>query len=147
MVYPLGRSVTCIAPVLFNGGDRETNEWQSQNKRLVASSPIIQLNAPRDWINGSSCGCVQGHRKNNNSSEAKFMRRLSLLICHYQFYAKIKYFLNCSKRSISYYLYNYDANSVDLETQNQCLFFFLKNAIGPVNGHLLIYIQHKIPFL
>lgn len=23
---------------------------------LLASSPIIQLNAPRDWISGSSCG-------------------------------------------------------------------------------------------
>lgn len=56
MLYPRGRSVTCIASVLFNGGDRETNEWRSQNKRLVASSPIIQLSAARDWINGSSCG-------------------------------------------------------------------------------------------
>lgn len=78
MVYPLGRPMTCTAPVFFNGGDTETNEQQSQNKRSLASSPIIQLNASRHWISGSSCGVFNAVGKFTHllRSEAKFVRRL-----------------------------------------------------------------------
>lgn len=44
---------------------------------LLASSPIIQLNAPRDWISGSSCGAFKAVGKIAHLlSEAKFERRL-----------------------------------------------------------------------